>query len=177
LPFRRAWLDLWWWCAPRVPHTHENDEQSGSRDLQIMKSSREGSQRLFAGRVPKSTLLRGTYPALRTISGINLSVRLKLGGILIPYLASNQYIRTGTAKRKIHQKLTNSSCRLLTGKIVPPTGGFPSLKLAPLTVGLRSNVRTFDPCVFMMNRLRCRCVLNLRFCASARWQNAARRVL
>ena len=86
--------------------------------------------------------LSAIYPAVRAITGIRLSACLKIGGILIPYLASNQYMRMGTASRKIHQKLTNSSCRLLTGNISPPTGGRAG---SPLIVGLRSNLRNLCP--------------------------------
>lgn len=94
------------------------------------------------------------------ISGISLSACLKRGGILVRYLANSQYRRMGAANRKIHQMLANRSCRLLTGRISPPTGG--SLSKGPLMVGLRSNVRNLCPWVFIIDLPNSRSVQHLR---------------
>jgi len=105
------------------------------------------------------------YPTVRTTNGTSLSASLRRGGILTPYLAVSQYMTMGIASKKIHQKFAKKSCRLLTGSISPPT-----VTWSPLIAGLRSNVSTLDPYVFMMNRLMNRCALNLTFCALTGWQ-------
>jgi hypothetical protein len=82
----------------------------------------------------------------------------------MPYLANNQYRRMGAANRKTHQMLANRSCKLLTGRISPPTGGI--LCKGPLMVGLRSNVRNLCPWVFIIDLPNSRSVQHLRLGAS-----------
>ena len=59
-------------------------------------------------------------------------------------------MRRGIANKNTHQRLTKRSCRLLTGRISPPTGTC----LPPLTVGLRSKTRSFRACIFMADESR-----------------------